>query len=41
MPSQFNRTLSPRTQKGFDFVMAIKQAYGWNHYAERQLNVSV
>ena len=39
MPSQFNRTLSPRTQKGFDYVMAIKQAYGWNHYADRQLNV--
>ncbi len=35
MPSQFNRTLSPRTQKGFDFVMAIKQAFGWNHYMDR------
>ncbi len=41
MPSKFNRTLSPRTQKGFDYVMAIKQAYGWNHYAERQLNLGV
>ena len=39
MPSQFNRTLSPRTQQGFDYVMAIKQACGWNHYAERQLDL--
>lgn len=35
MPSQFNRTLSPRTQQGFDYVMAIKQAFGWNHYTDR------
>ncbi len=41
MPSQFNRSLSPRTQQGFDYVMAIKQACGWNHYAERQLNLGV
>lgn len=39
MPSQFNRTLSPRTQQGFDYVMAIKQACGWNHYAERHLDL--
>lgn len=40
MPSQFNRTLSPRTQQGFDYVMAIKQAFGWNHYADRSAQLS-
>jgi hypothetical protein len=40
-PSQFNRTLSPRTQKGFDYVMAIKQACGWNHYMRRDGSISL
>jgi hypothetical protein len=39
-PSQFNHTLSPRTQKGFDYVMAIKQACGWNHYMNRSVTVN-
>ncbi len=40
MPSQFNRTLSPRTQRGFDYVLAIKQAFGWNHYADKSAQLS-
>lgn len=39
MPSRFNRTLSPRLQGGFDLTMAIKQAFGWNHYAKRDLSL--
>lgn len=35
MPCQFSRSLSPRVQNGFDLCMAIKQAFGWNHYMER------
>ncbi len=40
MPSRFNSTLSPRTQQGFDYVLAIKQAFGWNHYAEKSAQLS-
>ncbi len=40
MPSEFNRSLSPRTEQGFDYVMAIKQAFGWNHYAEKSAQLS-
>jgi hypothetical protein len=36
-PSQFNLALSASTQGGFDFVMALKQVFGWNHYAERAI----
>ena len=39
MPSRFNRTLSPRTQQGFDCVLAIKQVFGWNHYAEKSAHL--
>ncbi len=39
MPAHFNRTLAPRTQKGFDLVMAVKQAFGWNHYMQRSADV--
>ena len=36
-PAQFNLALSETEQAGFDFVMALKEAFGWNHYAERAL----
>jgi hypothetical protein len=39
-PSEFNHTLSPRTEEGFDYVMALKQACGWNHYAGRRARLS-
>lgn len=41
MPARFNRTLAPRSQEGFDLVMAIKQAFGWNHYAEGGLDIAL
>ena len=39
MPFEFNRTVKKRRQHGFDYVMAIKQACGWNHYSGRPLGV--
>ena len=36
-PAQFNLALTTSTQGGFDFVMALKQVFGWNHYAERAI----
>lgn len=39
-PCDFNRTLAPRAQNGFDYCMAIKQAFGWNHYMARQAQLS-
>ena len=36
-PSRFNLALNADTQGGFDVPMAIKQAFGWNHYAERPI----
>jgi hypothetical protein len=35
-PSEFNLTYSPRVAEGFDYVLAVKQAFGWNHYAQRR-----
>ena len=36
-PSRFNLALRGETQRGFGIPMAIKQAFGWNHYAERDI----
>ena len=36
-PSRFNLALSTETLRGFDVPMAIKQAFGWNHYATREI----
>ena len=38
-PARFNLALSDTEQAGFDFVMAVKEAFGWNHYAERAIRV--
>ena len=37
LPAEFNFSLPEVTQDGFDLVMAIKEVFGWNHYAERDL----
>ena len=37
-PSSFNQSLEVDTQHGFDLPMAIKEAFGWNHYAIRSIN---
>ena len=36
-PSRFNIALNADEQRGFDVAMAIKQTFGWNHYADRPL----
>ena len=36
-PASFNRSIPGFTQHGFDLVMAIKAAFGWNHYATRDI----
>ncbi len=36
-PAQFNLALTESEQQGFDFSMALKEAFGWNHYAERDI----
>jgi len=36
-PARFNLAISASEQFGFDFVMALKQVFGWNHYAERAI----
>ncbi len=36
-PAQFNLALSASQQGGFDFVMVLKQVFGWNHYADRAI----
>lgn len=36
-PSSFNLALSEVRQQGFDIPMALREAFGWNHYAERDL----
>ena len=36
-PSRFNVALNADEQRGFDIPMAIKQAFGWNHYADRPI----
>ena len=37
LPAQFNLALSDSEQGGFDIAMALKQVFGWNHYAERAI----
>jgi hypothetical protein len=36
-PAQFNLALIEGEQAGFEFVMALKEVFGWNHYAHRAL----
>ena len=36
-PASFNESLPEVVQEGFDLVMAIKETFGWNHYAERDV----
>ena len=36
-PFDFNLTVPNSVQHGFDLSMAIKEAFGWNHYAKRDL----
>ena len=36
-PSSWNLALRETQQGGFDLPMAIKQAFGWNHYAGRDV----
>ena len=36
-PSRFNVALNADEQRGFDVPMAIKQTFGWNHYADRPI----
>ena len=36
-PTSWNVALSDVQQEGFDLPMAIKQAFGWNHYAGRDV----
>lgn len=37
-PSSLNESLSTTVQDGFDLPMAIKEAFGWNHYAKRKIS---
>jgi hypothetical protein len=36
-PASLNLAFSDVTQSGFDWVMAIKELFGWNHYAGRSI----
>ena len=36
-PSRFNIAVNADEQRGFDVAMAIKQTFGWNHYADRPI----
>ena len=36
-PFDFNLTVPESVQHGFDLSMAIKEAFGWNHYASRSI----
>jgi hypothetical protein len=38
LPAQFNLALAESEQQGFDFAMALKEVFGWNHYAERAIS---
>ena len=38
-PSSLNESLSTTVQNGFDLPMAIKEAFGWNHYAKRAISI--
>ena len=35
LPARFNHSVLNMRQGGFDLAMAIKEVFGWNHYAER------
>ena len=37
-PFEFNLSVSDVAQHGFDMAMAIKQVFGWNHYATRDIS---
>ncbi len=36
-PASFNLSLPDVVQHGFDLSMAIKETFGWNHFAEREI----
>ncbi len=36
-PFDFNLTVPESVQHGFDLSMAVKEAFGWNHYASRDI----
>ena len=36
-PATFNLAFGVSEQGGFDYVLALKQVFGWNHYAERSI----
>ncbi len=36
-PASFNLSLRDVAQQGFDLAMAIKETFGWNHFAEREI----
>ena len=36
-PARFNLALNDGRQGGFDFALALKQVFGWNHYAKRAI----
>jgi hypothetical protein len=37
LPAEFNLALRDSEQSGFDFALALKQVFGWNHYAVRAI----
>ena len=37
LPASFNLAFEQILHQGFDFVMPIKEIFGWNHYAERDI----
>jgi hypothetical protein len=37
LPASFNLAFDQVLYQGFDFVMPIKELFGWNHYAERNI----
>jgi len=37
LPAAFNVAFGASQQGGFDYMMAIKETFGWNHYAERSI----
>jgi len=38
LPALFHLALTDSAQGGFDHAMAIKEAFSWNHYAERDIS---
>ena len=37
LPYDFNFSVPEDVQHGFDLVMAVKEAFGWNHYEARDI----